>query len=95
MRTNLLVYDDGSGGDLDLKGFVDSLDEGAEMLTLDGHVCFIRSGINVAELSDKFEAFAGSRLFFIVDITNSDYSGRMLGVFWKEFMRPKTKAAAE
>jgi hypothetical protein len=32
MSSYLLVFDDGNGDDVDLKAFVDSLDEGAKML---------------------------------------------------------------
>ena len=42
MKRHLLVFDDGSGGELDLQGFVDSLDSGAQMYALDGHVCFLK-----------------------------------------------------
>ena len=95
MKQHLLVFDDGAGDELDLRAFVDSLDKGAQMLALDGHVCFLRSGFGVSEVSRRFERFAGSRLFFVSDISKSDYSGRMPGDFWREFMQSKAKAAAE
>jgi hypothetical protein len=95
MKRYVLAFDDGSGDDLDLKRFVDSLDDGAKMLALDGHVCFLRTKLSVAEVSAAFVKFAGSRLFFVSDISHSDYSGRMPGAFWEEFMGAKAKAAAE
>ncbi len=95
MKRHLLVFDDGSGDDLDLKAFVDSLDEGAKMLALDGHVCFLQSNLSVAEISDRFVKFAGSRLFFVSDISHSNYSGRMPSVFWEDFMRTRLQTAAE
>ena len=53
------------------------------MLALDGHVCFLQTDLSVSEVSDKFVKYAGSRLFFVSDISQSDYSGRMPGVFWR------------
>ena len=95
MNSYLLVFDDGNGDDVDLKAFVDSLDEGSKMLALDGHVCFLQAGLSVADISKRFANFAGSRLFFITDISQSDYSGRMPGLFWNDFMRASLKTAAE
>ena len=43
MKKYLLVFDDGSNPEIDLSGFVETLDSGAEMYTLDGHVCFLRA----------------------------------------------------
>lgn len=95
MNTHVLVFDDGSNPEVDLRGFVDTLDNGAEMYTLDGHVCFLKSGLSVSELSRRFLKFAGSSLFFIADVTSCDYEGRMLGAFW-DFMKKRTlEAAAE
>jgi hypothetical protein len=95
MKRYVLVFDDGSGDDLDLKRFVDTLDEGAKMLALDGHLCFLMTRLTVAEISEAFVKFAGSRLFFVSDTSHSDYSGRMPGAFWEEFMRPRQQTAAE
>ena len=95
MKRHLLVFDDGSDPEIDLRGFVDSLDAGAQMYTLDGHVCFLKSGLAASELSDRFLKFAGSSLFFVADVTSSDFSGRMLGVFWIFMKRPALQTAAE
>jgi hypothetical protein len=95
MKKHLLVFDDGSGSDLVLQNFVDALDPGAEMYTLDGHVCFLKSNLSASELSDRFQRFAGSRLFFVADVSSSDYAGRMLGVFWDFIKRPVLESAAE
>ena len=95
MKRHLLVFDDGSGSELDLRDFVDSLDAGAQMYTLDGHVCFLTSTLSASEVSDRFLKFAGSRLFFVADVTSSDCSGRMLGVFWDFMKRPALPTAAE
>jgi hypothetical protein len=95
MNKYLIVFDDGSGDEIDLKAFVDSLDENAKMLALDGHVCFLQSKLTVDRVSGAFVKFAGSRLYYISDISKSDYSGRMPGVFWEEFMEKKVRAAAE
>ena len=95
MRTFLLVFDDGSSGEIDLRSYVDSLDAGAEMYTLDGHVCFLKSNLSVSDLSGRLLPFSGSSLFFIVDVTSSEYEGRMLGVFW-DFLKSRTlESAAE
>ncbi|MGO9768520.1 MAG: hypothetical protein ACLPSW_02985 [Roseiarcus sp.] len=95
MKRHLLVFDDGSGGELDLRGFVDSLDSGAQMYALDGHVCFLKSALSAPEISDRFLSYAGSRLFFVADVSSSDCSGRMLGKFWDFIKRPALQSAAE
>jgi hypothetical protein len=95
MKKYLLVFDDGSNPEIDLSGFVETLDSGAEMYTLDGHVCFLMSALSVSDLSRKFLQFAGSSLFFIVDVTSSDYEGRMLGRFWDFLKQPSLESAAE
>jgi hypothetical protein len=94
MKTYLLVFDDGSNPDVDLRSFVDSLDSDAEMYTLDGHVCFLRSGLSVSELNDKFLQFAGSNLFLITEL-GSNYAGRMFGAFWDFIKQGKSLTAAE
>ena len=68
MTTYLLVFDDGSDPDVDLRSFVDTLDEAAEMYTLDGHVCFLRSNLSVSEINDRFLRFAGSSLFLVTEL---------------------------
>jgi len=95
MKRHLLVFDDGNGAELDLRDFVDSLDVGAQMYTLDGHVCFLKSALSASEVSDRFLKFAGSRLFFVADVTSSDCNGRMLGVFWDFIKRAALPSAAE
>ena len=94
MKTYLLVFDDGSDPDVDLRSFVDTLDDGAEMYTLDGHVCFLRSGLSASELNDKFLQFAGSSLFLVTEL-GSNYAGRMLGAFWDFIKQEKRLTAAE
>jgi len=95
MKTFLLVFDDGSNPEIDLRRYVDSLDSGAEMYTLDGHVCFLKSNLSVSDLSGRLLTFSGSSLFFIVDVSSSEYEGRMLGVFW-DFLKPRAfESAAE
>ena len=94
MKTYLLVFDDGSNPDVDLRSFVDTLDDGAEMYTLDGHVCFLKSGLSVSELNDKFLQFAGSSLFFITEL-RANYAGRMFGAFWDFIKQEKRLTAAE
>jgi hypothetical protein len=93
MKTHLLVFDDGNGDELDRRGFVDTLDENAEMMELDAHVCFVRSELSVSELSDRFLRFSGSRLFYIADVSSSEFSGRMPGVYW-DFIKGKPLASA-
>jgi hypothetical protein len=94
MKRLLLVFDDGAGDELNLQSFVDSLDSDAQMYAMDGHVCFLKTTLSASEISDKFLKFAGSRLFFVSDITTADFSGRMLGVFF-EFMKGSALTAAE
>jgi hypothetical protein len=95
MKTFLLVFDDGSNPEIDLRSYVDSLDVGAEMYTLDGHVCFLKSNLLVSDLSERLLRFSGSSLFFVVDVTSSEYEGRMLGVFWDFLKSPALESAAE
>jgi hypothetical protein len=95
MKTFLLVFDDGSGAEIDVRSYVDSLDTGAEMYALDGHFCFLKSNLSVSELSSRFLRFSGSSLFFIVDVTSSEYEGRMLGVFWDFLKSRALESAAE
>jgi hypothetical protein len=95
MKAYLLVFDDGSGPDIDLRGFVDSLDSDAQILTLDGHVCFVKSGLSASQLSDRFLKFAGSSLYFITDLSSADYVGRMQGLFWDFLKEPALESAAE
>jgi hypothetical protein len=95
MRRHLLVFDDGSGSELDLQAFVDSLDAGAQMYTMDGHVCFLTSTLSASEVSDRFANFAGSRLFFVADVTSSHCAGRMFGSFWDFIKNPALPNAAE
>jgi hypothetical protein len=95
VKRHLLVFDDGNGAELDLQDFVDSLDAGAQIYTLDDHVCFLRSGLSTTAISDRFLAFAGSRQFFIADVSSSDCTGRMVGSFWDFMKRSALPTAAE
>jgi hypothetical protein len=95
MKRHLLVFDDGNGDDLDLQNFVEALDEGAEIYTLDDHVCFVKSALSAAEISDRFVGLAGSRLFFVGDVSGSNCAGRMPGSFWDYLKSPAQRAAAE
>ena len=95
MRRHLLVFDDGAGDEVDLRAFVDSLDKGAKMVTLDGHVCFLKSAFSAQDISDRFQKYAGSRLFFVTDMTDSDCAGRMPGFFWDDLKRSEFSTAAE
>jgi hypothetical protein len=95
MKRYLLVFDDGSNPEIDLSGFVDALDSGAEMYTLDGHVCFLKSAMSVSDISKRFMKFAGSSLFFIADVTKSNYEGRMIGPFWDFLKEQSLQPAAE
>jgi hypothetical protein len=95
MNRYLLVFDDGSNPEIDLAGFVETLDGGAEMYTLDGHVCFLKSALSVSDVSKRFMKYAGSSLFFIADVTSSDYEGRMVGRFWDFLKEQSLVPAAE
>jgi len=95
VRRHLLVFDDGNGDELALQNFVETLDEGAEIYTLDDHVCFVKSALSAFEISDRFVGFAGSRLFYIGDLTGSPGAGRMPGSFWDYLKNSSLKTAAE
>jgi hypothetical protein len=95
MKRHLLVFDDGNGEELGLQSFVDSLDVGARMYAMDGHVCFLKTALSASEVTDRFLRVAGSRLFFVADVTASDCSGRMLGAFFDFMKSPTLPAAAE
>ncbi len=83
MKTFLPIFDDGNDPDVDLQAFTDRLDEGAQIYTMDGHVCFIRSGLDAATLTDRFLPLAGSKLSFVTEVSTSDYGGNMVGWFWE------------
>jgi len=95
VKRHLLVFDDGDGADVDLKAFVDTLDDGGQIYTLEDHVCFVNSGLPASEISDRFLKYAGSRLFFVTEITSSPWAGRMPGSFWDYFKKPALSNAAE
>ncbi len=95
MRRHLLVFDDGSGNEIDLQDFVELLDAGAQVYTMDGHVCFVTSTLSASEISDRFLKLAGSRLFFVTDVTTSPSAGRMFGSFWDFMKSPALQNAAE
>ena len=95
MKRHLLVFDEGNGKELDLRAFVEALDEGAEMYTLDDHMCFVKSKLSASEISDRFVKCAGSRLFFVTDISSSPWAGRMPGSFWDYLKKPALVPAAE
>jgi hypothetical protein len=95
MRRYLLVFDDGNGADLDLRGYVDGLDSDAEMFALDGHVCFLKSELSASELADKFLRRAGSRLFFITELNSLNSMGRLPGVLWDFLKEGSEKKAME
>ena len=63
------------------------------MYAMDGHVCFIKSKLDVPAITDKFLKIAGSNLFFITEVGSNEYSGRMGGTFW-DFMKGKLLAPA-
>ena len=94
MRTFLLVFDDGNGPDIDLNGFVNALDEDAEILTLEGHVGFIKSALSAEELSKRFAQFAGSSLYLITEMSKSAYAGRMFGEYWDFIKQDKALSSA-
>ncbi len=95
MKRHLLMFDDGNGDELDLQSFVDSLDAGARMYAMDGHVCFLKTALSASEVTYRFLKFAGSRLFFVANVTSSPCSGRMLGAFFDFMKSPTLPAAAE
>ena len=93
MKTFLLVFDDGSDPEINLSDFVELLDDGAQMYALDGHVCFIQTSLDASELSARFMNIAGSNLFFVTEVSASDYAGRMVGPFW-DFFKSKDAIAS-
>ena len=94
MRTFLLVFEDGGGSRLDLQAFLTRLDEGARVYALDRHVRFLRSALDAATLTEHFMLVAGSSLFFLTEVGEADYKGRMEAEFW-DFLdgRPMASAA--
>ncbi|MBV9287089.1 MAG: hypothetical protein JO288_04575 [Hyphomicrobiales bacterium] len=95
MNRQILVFDDGDGAELNLQGFVDSLDAGARMYAMGERVCFLTTALDAFEISDRFIKYAGSRLFFVADITGSPGAGRMFGSFWDFMKSPSLPNAAE
>jgi len=95
MNRQILVFDEGDDAELNLQGFVDSLDAGARIYAMGGRVCFLTTALNAFDVSDRFTKFAGSRLFFVADITESPSAGRMFGSFWDFMKSPALPNAAE
>jgi hypothetical protein len=95
MNRLLLVLDAGDGRAPDLQAFIETLDPGAEIYALGDRACFLRTALETFEVYDKFLPFAGSRLFFITDITSSPAAGKMFGSFWDFFKQSVLPAAAE
>lgn len=92
MKVFLLVYDDGSSK-VDLQAFLKRLDEGARMHAFDDRVRFLKSGLDVATLTERFMQIAGSRLFFLTEVGEGDYMGCMIGPFW-DFLEGEPLASA-
>ena len=95
MKRHLMVFEEGTASERDLKAFVDSLDDGAQMYAFDGRACFLKSELSAQAISNRFLKFAGSSLFFIADISLSDCSGRMFGIFWEFMKKSALPTAAE
>ncbi len=95
MKTFLLVFDDDSGREIDLRSYVDSLDNGAQIFSLDSNVACLKSNLSMTELSNRLLQFSGSSLFFIVNVTSSEYGGRMVGKFWDYVKSGAIQSAAE
>ena len=99
MKRHLIVFEEEGSRErsltADLKAFVESLDDGAQMYTFDGRVAVLKSGLSAREVSNRLLKFAGSDLFFVADISSSDCSGRMFGVFWDFLRQPTLSDAAE
>ena len=95
MKSYLLVFDDGNGAEFRVSKFIDSLDDGATGFTLDGHVCFFRTGLALSEIEEKLERLAGSRLFFVTELGEAPFIGRMMGAHWDIIkQRDKLSSAA-
>ncbi len=94
MKTFLLVFDEGGGSEIDLNGFVNALDDGAEILTLDRHVGFVKSGLSAEELSRRFVQFAGASSYLITDMSKPAYAGRMFGEYWDFIKQDKAMSSA-
>jgi hypothetical protein len=95
MNRLLLVLDDDDGRAPDFQAFIETLDPGAQMYALGDRACFLRTALDTFDVYDKFLPFAGSRLFFLADITSSEAAGKMFGSFWDFFKQSALPAAAE
>jgi hypothetical protein len=99
MKRYLIVFEEEGSRERsltnDLKAFVDSLDDGAQMYAFDGRVGFLKTRLNAQEVTNRLLKFAGSDLFFVADITSSDCSGRMYGFFWDFLKKSALANAAE
>ena len=81
MNRLLLVLDDGDGSAPRSSGFYRTLDPGAQIYALDDRACFLRTALHAFDVSDKFLPFAGSRLYFVTDITSSPARGKNVRLF--------------
>jgi len=97
MRRHIIVFEYGDSRTVNLRRFVDSLDDGAQAYSYEGHFCFLRTNYSASEISERLHALDGGLIFFVADITKSDASGQMIGSFW-DFIRekrPELQDAAE
>jgi len=95
MKRHVIVFEDRAADEKVLKAFIDTLDDGAQMWSFYDRACFLKSRLSAQEVSDRFLKFAGSSLFVVADISSSECSGRMFGLFWDFMKNPSLPTAAE
>ena len=88
-----VVFDDGGGVKVHCQAFLNRLDDGARMYAFDDRTRFLKSALDAATLADRFMQVAGSHLFYLTEVGEGDYKGRMVGPFW-DFLEGEPMASA-
>jgi hypothetical protein len=91
MKRHLIVFEYDDGRTVDLRRFVDSLDDGAQAYSYEGHFCLLRTNYSASDISERLHALDSRLNFFVADITKSEASGQMFGRFW-DFIKEKPPA---
>ncbi len=93
MKVFLLVFDDGGGAKVDFQAFLNRLDDGARMYAFDDRTRFLKSALDATALADRFMQVAGSHMFYLTEVGDGDYKGRMAAPFW-DFLEGEPMASA-
>ena len=80
----ILVFSAGSAWVIsDVKALAKVIDEGDMIYAFDGNVVFLRTALNVEELTERLRSGPiGDGQFFLADVSESGHAGNMAPKFW-------------